>query len=53
MISTMTIHALATPAATGVTVMDGRPGTVASCAGGITRIQTATTVIRWIFSKGG
>ena len=51
MISMMTIPVLATPAHVRTPAMVGMPGTAADCAGGITRIQTATTVIRWIFDK--
>lgn len=42
---------LATLAPSKTVVTDGRHDSAAASAGGTTRTQTATTVIRWISSK--
>lgn len=51
MISTRTINVLATPVIVKILAMGGRLDGVAAYAGGITRIQTAITVIRWIYNN--
>lgn len=52
MISTKTINVLVIPVPVKTLATDGRLGTAAASAGGITRIQTVATVILWISNNG-
>ena len=51
MISTRMIPILATPVPTKTLATDGRLGTAADSAGGITKTPTARTVTQWIYKQ--